>query len=340
MQVIKVENAIGSVLCHDITRIVPGESDGPAYKKGHIVVEADIPELLKMGKEHLYVWELKSGYVHENEAGLRLAWAIRGEGLSLTEPSEGKVKLIAEIDGLCIINEACLLEINLLEEIVAATINNARPVKKGDVVAGVRIVPLVIEGKKLEQVEKFCAGNGVVTVKPFQSCRVGVITTGSEVYHGRIQDQFGPVVKAKVAAYGCTVIDHIIVPDEKERIATAIKLLLASGAEMILTTGGMSVDPDDVTPSAIREAGARIVTYGAPVLPGAMLMVAYLEQVPVLGLPGCVMYHDTTIFDLLLPRVLAGQTITRTVIAKLGMGGLCLECDVCRYPRCSFGTGA
>lgn len=340
MQMIRVEDAVGSVLCHDITRIVPGKSKGPAYKKGHIVSEKDIPELLKLGKEHLYVWEIRKGFVHENDAGLRIARALRGPGLSLTEPSEGKVQLIAQTDGLCIINEDCLLKINMLEEIVVATLNNARPVKKGTTVAGVRVVPLVIDENKLALVEKIAHDSSVISIKPFRAYRVGVITTGSEVYHGRIQDQFGPVVKEKVEAFGCKVIEHIIVPDDKGQISDAIKTLLASGAEMILTTGGMSVDPDDVTPSAIREAGARIVAYGAPVLPGAMLMVAYMGDVPILGLPGCVMYHKTTVFDLVLPMVLTGQTVTRPMIAKLGMGGLCLECEVCRYPKCSFGTGA
>ncbi|MDT8899813.1 molybdopterin-binding protein [Anaeroselena agilis] len=340
MQMIRVEDAVGSVLCHDITRIVPGKAKGPAFKKGHIVSAEDIPELLKMGKEHLYVWELNKGFVHENDAGLRIAQVLKGQGLSLTEPSEGKVKLVAETDGLCVIDEKRLLELNMLEEIAAATVNNGRPVKKGMVVAGVRVIPLVIAEEKLVQAEAIAPAGGIVEVKPFRPYKVGVITTGSEVFHGRIEDKFGPVVREKVEAFGCRVIAHIIVPDDVERISGAIKTLLAGGAEMILTTGGMSVDPDDVTPTAIRAAGASIVTYGAPVLPGAMLMVAYMDQVPILGLPGCVMYHKTTVFDLVLTQVLAGQTITREMIAKLGMGGMCLECEVCHYPKCSFGTGA
>ncbi len=340
MQMIRVEDAVGSVLCHDITRIVPGQAKGPAYKKGHIVATEDIPELLKLGKEHLYVWELKQGFVHENDAGLRIARALAGEGLSLTEPSEGKVKLVAERDGLCVIDEEALVGINMLEEIAAATINNGRPVRKGAEVAGVRVIPLVIEEKKLAAAEALAPQTGVIRVLPFRPLKVGVITTGSEVYHGRIEDKFGPVVKAKVEAFGCRVIEHIIVPDDVGRISGAIKTLMAKGAELLLTTGGMSVDPDDVTPTAIRAAGASIVTYGAPVLPGAMLMVAYLGGVPILGLPGCVMYHKTTVFDLVLPQVLTGRTVTRPMIAKLGMGGLCLECETCRYPNCSFGTGA
>ncbi len=341
MQMIRVEEAVGSVLCHDITKIVPGQEKGPAFQKGHVVKQEDIPELLKLGKEHLYVWELKEGFVHENEAGMRLAQALRGTGLTLTEPSEGKVKLIADMDGLCLINGESLFQINMMEEIVVATINNQRPVKKGTVVAGARVVPLIIEEEKLQAAEKIAAaGHPVISIAPFRSYRVGIITTGSEVFHGRITDKFGPVVRAKVEAFGCQVMQHIIVPDDRSQIANAVKTLVADGAEMILTTGGMSVDPDDVTPAGIRDAGAKIITYGAPVLPGAMLMVAYLGDVPILGLPGCVMYHKTTVFDLVLPIALTGQIINRPMVAKFGMGGLCMECEVCRYPQCSFGTGA
>ncbi|WP_371379960.1 molybdopterin-binding protein [Sporomusa aerivorans] len=340
MQMVRVEDAIGNVLCHDITRIVPGEFKGEAFKKGHVICEQDIPTLLKLGKEHLYVWKLKAGFLHENDAGLRIARAVAGHGLALSEPSEGKVNLIAKHDGLLTINEEFLTGINSIEEIVVATRNHNRPVKQGDKVAGVRVIPLMIDEQKIQMVEEIGQKVEVAAVTPYRSYKVGVITTGSEVYHGRIQDKFGPVVKAKVAGFGCKVLQHILVPDDAAKIAQAVNALIANGAELILTTGGMSVDPDDVTPSGIKKAGAQIVTYGAPVLPGSMLMVAYIGKVPVLGLPGCVMYHKTTVFDLLLPLVLAERRITRPLIVKLGLGGMCLECDVCQYPACSFGTGA
>lgn len=340
MQMIRVEDAVGSILCHDITKIVPGEFKGQAFQKGHKITKENIPELLNLGKEHIYVWELKKGFVHENDAGLRIAKAIRGQGITLTEPNEGKVKLIAEYDGMCAINEEALLEVNMIEEIVAATRNHRRTVKKGDIVAGVRVIPLLVEEGKLEEVEDIAKDNEIISIKPFRSYKVGVITTGSEIYHGRIEDKFGPVVAAKVVEYGSEVIQHIIVPDDLEQIAQGVKTLIDSGADLILTTGGMSVDPDDVTPSGIKKAGAEIVTYGAPVLPGSMMMIAYLGKVPILGLPGCVMYHKTTVFDLVLPLVMTDQKITRPMIVKLGMGGLCLECDSCQYPNCSFGTGA
>jgi molybdenum cofactor synthesis domain-containing protein len=340
MQAIRVEDAVGTVLCHDLTRIVPGEQKGPAFKKGQIIKEEDIPELLNMGKSHIYIWEVKKGQLHENEAAQRLSRALAGKGLTFSEPSEGKISLIADCNGMLIIEENLLEKVNMIEDMVAATRSNRRPVKKGDIVAGVRVVPLIIEEHKLQQVEHLTRGYETISVKPFQQLKVGMVTTGSEVFYGRIKDKFGPVVRNKMETYGCNVYKQIFVPDELEQIIDAIQTLKAEGAELILTTGGMSVDPDDLTPSAVRKAGAEIVTYGAPVLPGAMLMVAYLDGIPVLGLPGCVMYSKTTIFDLMIPTVLTGEKITKAMVAKLGLGGLCLNCEVCRYPVCTFGTGA
>ncbi len=340
MQTIRVDESVGTVICHDITRIVPNEFKGPAFKKGHIITRNDIPELLKLGKEHIYVWEITPGKLHENEAAIRLARAVTGQGISLSEPVEGKVSLIAETNGLLDINEKQLLESNLIDEIVIATINNHRAVKKGDIVAAVRVVPLLIDEHKLELVESSTNISPTIAIKPFKAYKVGIVTTGSEVYNGRIKDRFGPVVKEKVEAYGCRVLEQIIVPDDIEQITGAILQLIEQGAEMVLTTGGMSVDPDDVTPSAVRRTGAEIISYGAPVLPGAMMMVAYLNQVPILGLPGCVMYCKTTVFDLLIPSILAGEKVSRMMISRLGMGGLCRQCDVCHFPACSFGTGA
>lgn len=339
MRQMRVEDAIGQILCHDITKIVPGEFKGRAFRKGHVITAADVPELLKLGKDHLYVWEAKEGFLHENEAGLRLAQAVRGERLAMTEPSEGKINLIAECDGLLSVNEEYLLQINTIDELAVGVRGNKRPVKKGDIAAGLRVIPLQIDEEKIKLAENIGQGKNIISVKPYSSCRAGIITTGNEVYHGRIVDKFGPVVKAKVEAYGSQVIAQTVVPDDAAQISEAVKAHIASGANLILATGGMSVDPDDVTPTGIKNAGAQIVAYGAPVLPGAMMLIAYLGDVPVLGLPGCVMYCKTTVFDILLPIILTGEKITRPMVAKLGMGGLCLECDDCRYPACSFGTG-
>lgn len=335
---VRVEDAVGMVLCHDITQIIPGEFKGRAFKKGHIVTVEDIPKMLRIGKENLYVWEKKEGYLHENEAALRIAKAIAGPGISLTEPREGKINLVAELQGLLKINVNGLDEINNENEVVVSTLHRNQIVEKGTVVTGTRIIPLVIDHEIIERVEVRAERyKPIVEVKPLSGMRVGVVVTGSEVYKGRIEDKFSPVVIEKVTKLGCSVIQKVNVPDSIEMISDNIKIMVREGVELILVTGGMSVDPDDVTPSGVVAAGGTIVSYGAPILPGSMFMVAYIGDTPVLGLPGCVMYSRNTVFDLILPRVLAGEKITRKEIAGLGHGGLCANCLSCRFPSCSFG---
>ena len=221
---------------------------------------------------------------------------------------------------------------------ICATLHSNQTVAEGRAVAGTRIIPLVIEESKILQIEKICKIHyPLVAVKPFRPYTVGIITTGNEVYHKRIQDKFTPVLRNKFNDFGSTVVGQRILPDNIEMIAQAITEFIGEGVELIAVTGGMSVDPDDVTPAGIRAAGGRIITYGAPALPGAMFLLAYIGSIPVLGLPGCVMYHKTTIFDLIVPRILAGEVIAREDIIKLGHGGLCANCEECRYPYCSFG---
>ncbi|HMK56638.1 MAG TPA: molybdopterin-binding protein [Dissulfurispiraceae bacterium] len=340
MKTISVHDAEGMILCHDITEIVRDKFKGRAFKKGHIVRKEDIPRLLDLGKEHLYVWELDENTLHENEAAIRLAKAASGPGIFLTEPVEGKVELKASTAGLLKINVDALEEINDVDEIVLASVHTNQLVPAGKTVAGCRVVPLVIAADKIRAVE----GIGhkytpVFEIKQLRAWKVSVVTTGSEVYHGRIQDQFGPVLDRKIAELGSVVLRRIYSDDNVLMISEAITKLIREGAEMVITTGGMSVDPDDVTPAGIRAAGGRIVTYGAPVLPGSMFMLAYMGDIPIMGLPGCVMYHRTTIFDLVAPRIFAGEEITRKDITRLAHGGLCTVCDPCRFPNCAFGKG-
>ena len=340
MKTISVHEAEGAVLCHDITEIIHDKFKGRAFKKGHIITREDIPKLLDLGKEHIYVWELDAHTLHENDAAIRLASAATGPGCILTEPVEGKVELRAETPGLLKINIAALDEINDIEQIVLASIHSNQLVPAGKVMAGCRVVPLVIDAEKIERVENIGRLNfPVFEIKPIRHLKIGIVTTGSEVYHGRIQDQFGPVLDKKITDLGSIVLRRIFVDDKIAMISQAIQTLIQEGAEMVITTGGMSVDPDDVTPAGIRAACGRIVAYGAPVLPGSMFMLAYIGNIPVLGLPGCVMYHKTTIFDLVIPRILAGEELTRKDITRLAHGGLCSVCDPCRYPNCSFGKG-
>ena len=335
---VRVEDSVGMILCHDITQIIPGEFKGKAFKKGHIVTTEDIPKMLQLGKENLYVWEKKEGYLHEDEAALCIAGAIAGPGISLTEPKEGRINLVANLMGLLKINISGLNEINNESQVIISSLHRNQIVENGTVVAGTRVIPLVIDDQIIKRVEENADRyKPIVEVKPLLGMRVGIVVTGSEVYKGRIEDKFGPVVAEKVTKLGCSVIRKINVTDSIEMISDEVKNMLREGAELILITGGMSVDPDDLTPAGVVAAGGAIVSYGAPVLPGSMFMVAYIEETPVLGLPGCVMYSKNTVFDLLLPRILAGEKITRQDIVILGHGGLCANCSPCRFPSCSFG---
>ena len=326
------------VLGHDITRIVAGDFKGPAFRKGHVVQDEDIPMLLDLGKEQLYVLELEKGILHENEAAKRIAAAAVGKGLVLTEPVEGKINLKATCQGLLKVDVQGLTRINTQENIMFATLHTNQEVHGDQNCGGTRIIPLVIAEERIREVEAICGQHfPVIEIKPFTACRIGLVTTGSEVYHGRIKDQFSPIVQAKFESLGSKVMRQITVSDDQELTVQAIKDLIREGADFIAVTGGMSVDPDDRTPAAIRATGARVVTYGAPILPGAMFMLAYLGDVPIVGLPGCVMYFRASVFDLIVPRLLAGESVTREDIASMGHGGLCASCPDCRYPVCPFG---
>ena len=339
MEKIKVQDSVGAILIHDMTQIIPGVIKGPRFHKGHVIREEDIPVLLSMGKEHIFVWDQTPGLIHENEAAERLARAVSGSGLVLDEPKEGKVNLIAAQDGILYASEEGILALNTLEGVILATLHNHYPVKKGAKVAGTRVVPLMIDEKVILEAEEVVGSfsHPILDVRPLKPLKVGIVVTGSEVYHGRIKDKFGPVLRKKVENWGSVVLDQTMASDDVELIQSSIQALLNKGADMILVSGGMSVDPDDVTPAAIKGMGAELITYGAPVLPGAMFLLAYLGDVPIMGLPGCVMYSKNTVFDLVAPRLLTGERLTRLDIVKLGMGGLCLDCAVCTYPRCSFG---
>ena len=337
MKLIRTEDAAGQVLCHDITQILPGEFKGPRFRKGHIVQPEDIPVLLSIGKENLYVWEKTPGILHEDEAAALLYRAAAGRNIHGTEPKEGKIELIADCDGLLKIDRAALLAVNRTPQMMIATIHGDMPVKKGAKLAGTRIIPLVIEQEKMDTMQKAAGDKPILNVLPFHQKKFAVITTGSEVFKGRIEDKFTPILERKLAEYGCEMVFHKVCDDDPAGITAAILEAKAAGCELIFTTGGMSVDPDDRTPLAIRNTGADIISYGAPVLPGAMFLVSYLDGVPVCGLPGCVMYAKRTIFDLLLPRLLADDPITAEDIARLGEGGLCLGCSTCTWPNCGFG---
>ena len=340
MKLIRTEDAVGQVLCHDITQIIPGVTKDAVFRKGHVVTKEDIPVLLSVGKEHLYVWEKQEGMLHENEAAEILCAICKGQNMERTQANEGKIELIAACDGLLKVDSSRLKAVNSLGEMIIATRHGNFPVKKGDKLAGTRIIPLVIQEEKMEAAKKAAGEEPILDLKPFARKKAAILTTGSEVYHGRIQDQFTPVILEKLAEYDAEVIGCQILDDKHEQITQAILDFIAKGAELIICTGGMSVDPDDRTPLAIKNTGADVVSYGAPVLPGAMFMLAYYEgRIPIAGLPGCVMYAKRTIFDLVLPRLMADDRIHREDLQVLGQGGLCLSCPVCTFPNCGFGKG-
>lgn len=337
MKLIKTEEAVGQVLCHDMTQIIPGEYKGPRFRKGHIVTKEDIPVLLSMGKENLYIFEMDENKLHENDAAEILCKICKGKNISRSEVKEGKIELTAEIDGLFTIDREKLSTINSIEELMIATRHGDTAVHKGDKLAGTRVIPLVIDKDKLTQAQNITDNTPILNVLPYTLKTAAVITTGSEVYHGRIEDRFTPVIIEKLKGFGITVTEHLTVDDGIENITSAISSVKGK-VDIILCTGGMSVDPDDNTPGAIKQSGADIITYGAPVLPGAMFLLGYYEDgTPVMGLPGCVMYAKATIFDLILPRIAAGVRLSKADFVAYGEGGLCLGCEQCTYPHCSFG---
>ena len=339
MKLIKTEDAVGHVLCHDITQIIKGVTKDAVFRKGHIVTKEDIPVLLSVGKENLYVWEKDDNLLHENEAAEILYEISADENMHGTEVKEGKIELIADIDGLLMIDRERLKSINSLGEMMIAGRHSGFPVKKGDKLAGTRIIPLVIEKEKMEKAKSLTEGAPIFSLLPYKIKTAGVVTTGSEVFKNRIEDTFTPVIVEKLSEYGIEMTMHSICSDDHEDITREINKMLEEGVEIVICTGGMSVDPDDRTPLAIKNAGTDIITYGAPVLPGAMFLLSYKGEVPVIGLPGCVMYAKRTIFDLVLPRLAAGVRLSKEDIDCLGEGGLCLSCPVCHYPNCGFGKG-
>lgn len=347
MKLMKTTEAVGHVLVHDMTQIIPGVKKDAEFRKGHIVTKEDIPVLLSMGKENLYVWEKTEGMLHEDEAAVILGELCRNDGMEQSEIKEGKIQFTAAWDGVLKVDTRRLNLVNSLGEMIIATRHGNFPVKKGDVLSAARVIPLVIEEAKLAEAKEAAGSEPLLTVLPFQKKTAAIITTGNEVFTGLVEDAFGPVLKQKLAEYQIEVVYQKLVDDNRMHIAEAIGQAIEAKAEIVCCTGGMSVDPDDQTPGAIKETGAEIVSYGAPVLPGAMFLLAYHKsgrkedgsekQIPILGLPGCVMYHKRTIFDLILPRIVAGEQLKQEDLTILGEGGLCLNCEECRFPDCGFG---
>ena len=336
MKKVKVQDAIGMTLCHDITAMVDGFK-GAAFKRGHVITQEDIPKLLDIGKQHVFIWEENAGEIHEEDAARRLSQMTTVNGAHYGSISEGKVQLFADQDGMFRVDKALLAAVNRIGDITITTLPDHYPVKAGDRLASMRIVPLVTEERQIAEAEALCADKQLYDLRPFKPLKVGFIITGSEIYHGRIKDKFERVARAKLAHYPAEILGVHVCDDELDMIVGAGRTLLAEGAELLIFSGGMSVDPDDLTPSAIREMGAEIVSYGVPSQPGNMTLVAYLDQAALLGVPGAAISRPTTMFDVLLPQIFCGDPLTKDDLIRLGEGGLCQMCDNCHFPNCTFG---
>lgn len=338
MKLMRTEDAVGQVLCHDITQIIKGVKKDAVFRKGHVITKEDIPVLLSVGKDNIFIWEYDETKLHENEAAEVLCRIAMGGNMHPTSPKEGKIELVADCDGVLSVDTAHIDAINALGDMMIATRHGGFPVKKGDKLAGTRIIPLVIDKARMAEAEAVAGDTPLLYVHPFVKKRYGLVTTGNEIFHKRIKDEFSPVIIEKFGEYGAEMAAHVVLDDDNEKITAAIDRMLDDGLDMVVCTGGMSVDPDDKTPLAIKNSRASIVSYGAPVLPGAMFLLAYADGGrPVMGLPGCAMYARRTILDLVLPSLIADVPISASWLSRLGEGGLCLNCETCTFPQCGFG---
>jgi hypothetical protein len=334
---ISVEKALGMTLAHDITEIIPGKKKDVAFQRGRVIEKGDVEKLLDLGKRYLYVFEGPAKGVHEDDASTRIAQAILGEHMEFTLPKEGKVSIKSTVNGLFYVNAQHLFAMNRIKDVLLSTLPNRHPVREGDIVAATRIIPLYIDEKELKKVEKI-GEKHFIRISPFKSLSVGLVITGTEVYTGRIEDG-SSVIEDKLRSYGLNIVGKVIVPDEISRIRDGVLSLFDSGADLVVTTAGLSVDPDDVTKEGIEATGAETLFYGTPVFPGAMFLVARLRGKYILGAPACVYYNRNTVLDIILTRILAGERMHRNDMVKLSYGGLCLHCEECRYPTCFFGKG-
>jgi len=339
---IAIEQAVGTRLAHDITEVRPQVFKGPAFRKGHLVCEADLCRLQKLGKNHLYILDLAEDEIHEDEAAQVLARSVAGKGLIWDDqPQEGKIKLTAAIDGLFSVDIPALAAFNMVDEVMCATLHSHTLVKKGNTVAALRAIPLVLKRSVVDRAAAIARQNGaLLSVKLLRKATAGLVITGNEIFNGLIEDRFTPILTEKVRALGGEVGSVRMVPDHPGLIAEAIGKGLMRGCDLLMLTGGMSVDPDDVTRKGIADAGAQEIHYGSAVLPGAMFLTAHIGSVPLLGVPACGLYHRITVLDLVLPRILAGEKIGKAELALYGHGGLCRDCETCVYPHCPFGKGS
>lgn len=336
MEKIRVEDAVGLRLLHDITAMREGFK-GAAFKRGHLITEEDIPLLLDIGKRFVYAGKPGEGEIHEEDAALRLAAMVQAENVNCSKPSEGKIVLTAQHPGMYRVNTQLLQKLNGIEDVTISSLPDHYPVKKGSKLASMRIVPLYTKEQNIKKAENLCRDDWLLKLLPYRIRKVGVIITGSEIYTGRIEDRFEPVVRNKILQYPADILGVTICDDDMQMIIDSAEAFLEQGADLLIFAGGMSVDPDDVTPDAIERMGAKIISYGLPAQPGNMTLVGYYKKAAVLGVPGAAICLPTTVFDVLLPQIFTGEKFTKEDLIRLGEGGLCQRCRRCHFPNCTFG---
>jgi len=333
---IEVEKAVGMTLCHDITAMKDGFK-GAMFKRGHVIREEDVPQLLDLGKKHIFIWEENAGEIHEEDCALRFAAMAQVEGAHYEGPSEGKVVLKADVRGMFRVDVKLQEQINAIGDITVSSLPDHYPVEAGDRIASMRIVPLVTQEEQIIAAEKMCEGRKLFELLPYKEKKVGVMITGSEVYSGRIQDKFEPVIRRKLENFPAEILGVTICDDDLDMIMDAARGYMDQGAELLVFTGGMSVDPDDLTPTAIRSLAEEVITQGVPSQPGNMTTVAYNGPVVLCGVPGAAISQPTTVLDVLLPQIFTGEKFNKDDFINLGDGGLCQQCRPCHFPNCTFG---
>jgi formylmethanofuran dehydrogenase subunit E len=340
LRLVTAEEAAGHKALHDMTCIEPGQSKDAAFARGQQLDVGDVCRLQRMGRFEVYVEDgaQDEAWMHEDDAARVMARALAGDGVDCSaEPREGKITMVAEKSGLFTVNEQVLEEFNAIPGVMCATRHAFSVVEQGQQVAATRAIPLYLGRNILEDALDVLNSGPAFEVVPLRKPKVGILVTGTEVFKGLTQDRFIPIVSAKVEAYGCPVAATNIVPDDRERISEAVLAMLHEGVELLITTAGLSVDPGDVTRQGLSDAGVENMRYGAPILPGAMTLLANLGNVDVIGVPACALFFKTTSLDIVLPRVLAGLSPSRRELARLGHGGLCMQCKRCTFPKCPFG---
>jgi formylmethanofuran dehydrogenase subunit E len=341
MRAIPVEEAVGRTALHDMTHIEPEVAKGPLFKRGQRISAGDVCRLQQMGRQKVYVQELNEpspDWVHEDAAALAFAKAMAGEGVSFDEsPREGKINLLADRDGLLVVDVERLETFNMAPGVMCASRKTCTLATRGREVAATRAIPLLLPRDDFERAMAVLREAPLFKVLPLRQARVGILVTGSEVFQGLVEDRFIPIITSKVEKLGCEMLKALIVPDDREAISRGVGELLGAGVDLLVTTAGLSVDPDDVTRQGLMDAGATEVLYGTPIIPGAMILLARIGTARVMGVPACALYFKITGFDLLLPRVLAGTRISRRDLAQMGHGAFCLRCKTCTFPKCPFG---